>query len=150
MTDISNLDPRTSKYQQPHNIQGTRPEVEGGDIVADTWKKLGKKMRVLRDQVLLRTDVPRTVSEGGIILTSKESNFYQGLPNVDVPGRETAYKWATVVGVGEGVHCVKVGERVAFPRGLFVRYQELSDKSLVGLIREDYIWAAKPDDGTSP
>jgi co-chaperonin GroES (HSP10) len=141
MSNVPHVDPRTSKYQQPHNLQGERPE--GEDLVADTWERLGRKMTVMRDFVLIRTDKPITRTASGIFLTDKESSFYQGLPNVDVPGRMTAYKWATVVTVGKDVYCVKPGDRVVFPRGHFVRHSTLDDKSLVGMIREPHLWAVE-------
>lgn len=124
------------------SFAGSRP-VDAEDVVADTWAKLGHRLRPIGKQVCVRTWIPRKVTDGGIVVPDRWSGFYAGLPNIDLPHvGKTAMVMATVLSIGEKVTQVSVGESVYLPRGWFARYVEMADKSMVGWVREENIWCA--------
>ena len=132
------------------SLAGSKP-VAAADVVADTWERLGiTAMRPMGTRVLVRTEIPAQITKGGIILTDKQSSFYAGLPNVGLSHKPGGTKmvFATVVAFSEKATEVQVGDKLLFPRGLFERYKELDDKSMVGWIREEDIYLIfEPEDG---
>lgn len=135
---------RAAVYQ-PYNFEGHKPEAE--DIVQDTWQKLGARMEVTTSKVFLRTEIPRRVTKGGIILPDRIASFYYGVPNADVPGRVPSIKWGWACAVGPDALIVREGLRIGFPRAWFMPYKRLRDGSYTGWIYEANIYLAEyPDE----
>ncbi len=101
------------------------------DIIERTWTELGKRVRPLRNYVWVRTE-PRPTHIGSILLPRSLQRFYADLPH-------TVLILAKVIAIGPEVLDVKVGDRIAFVRLYFARYEELEDKTLVGYIYEPNI-----------
>jgi hypothetical protein len=78
--------------------------------------------------LIIRTDPMVGSTRGGIILTARESSFYNGPPHQKVIK-------ATVITTNERSE-FKPGDRVCFQRLYFKRIVELRDKTFVGSINE--------------
>jgi len=116
----------------------------------DTWEELGHEIRARNDIVFVRTDPIRRITEGGIILTDKQADFYYGLPGKDPKrGWNTPItKWATVIAAGPKAE-VAVGDRVCFMRLDFAWSYKLRDGTLVGWARNEVLMLVDtPEDGT--
>lgn len=101
---------------------------------AETWAEIGTTPRPLRSVVFVRTEAPRRVSEGGIVLPTQVAGYYAGLPR----GR---FAYATVLVAGPDCHEVKEGDVVLFGRGYLARWRDepMPDGTLVGWMDEDKI-----------
>jgi hypothetical protein len=124
---------------EPKNAPRRSPEEHEAWVQA-TWAELGVQgVRPTRSMVFLRTEKPRLMTDGGIIMPNATGGFYGGLPK----GR---FVWATVLVCGPDCHEVQAGDIVLFGRGHFARWgdtaagrQALEDGALVGWIDESNI-----------
>ena len=101
------------------------------DIVEETWKKIGCRVKAIRDTVFVRTHpLPQMTKSGLLHLPPKEAEHYGHLPK----GRHVM---ATVLSCGSGVKSVKCGDNVCFMRMPFSRWKYMGDRTLIGWIKEE-------------
>ncbi len=95
------------------------------------FEKLGFKIRPLRDQLVVVTDLPiRKV--GSLFLPMKAASFYGDLPHL-------VHVRSTVIATGPKVSSLVVGDRVSFPRTYFTRLYALGDDVMVGLVSQSQV-----------
>jgi len=121
--------------EQPRDV--TRPhrdeeKLADDELIAATWRELERSYSPTSERVCIRTDPPRTMTDGGIILPEYHQGIAGGLPK----GKTV---WGTVLAVGPDVHLLKPGDRVAYPRGSWMWLHKMNDDTLVGLIKESCI-----------
>jgi co-chaperonin GroES (HSP10) len=76
-------------------------------------------------------------TESGLLFLPK-SGFYDGMANKKILD-------ATIVSCGRDVTTVKEGDKIIFLRIVFARYKELEDKTFVGWVDENEIFAIVED-----
>ena len=113
--------PRSEEEQKPFD-----------EFLAESWAECDKTYKPLLNVVFVRTDLPKRVSDGGIIMPKYHDGLSGGLPK----GKTV---WGTVLAVGPEAHLVKAGDRVAFPRGSWMWLHKMKDGSRVGNIKEEWI-----------
>lgn len=120
-------------------------EKEVPAIVRETFEQIGmQNLTPLRKDILVRTDIVPSVSEGGIVFPPGSSSFYSALPN------EKTVR-ATVLSVHRGCTSLKPGDRVMFARGFFARLSKLGkEEEYVGWVATDRIICAIADDKDEP
>jgi hypothetical protein len=109
-------------------------------IVEDTWAELECHVRPLRRLVLVRTEKPRTITTGGIILPCSDQGFYDGPMHLRLIT-------AVVLAAGPDADSdLTPGVRIGFQRRFFARWQELEDHTMVGWVDDSQITGiATPD-----
>lgn len=113
----------------PHDLMIPPENPEA--FVESTWHELGvQRYRAMNHRVIVRTwRIPEKI--GSIRLPDRARSFYKGLPHSKLVR-------ATVLAapVGSGL---KVGEAVCFPQTFFIRFQRLTDETLVGAVHTKYL-----------
>jgi len=105
--------------------------ISSTDLIEKTWAEIGYKIHPLRNLVMVRTDpIPDKI--GSIYLPPKLQTFYGELPHLQLIT-------ATILSAGKDVKGVKVGDRVAFTRLHFARFQNMQDGTKVGWMPEDQL-----------
>jgi len=104
-------------------------------LIAKTWEECGVlRVRPLRNMVFVRTELlPEYI--GSIFIPATLRASYSQLPHKVMLS-------ALVIGAGPKCTSVKIGDRVSFSRLFFARWQEMSDKCLVGWLQEENIAVA--------
>jgi co-chaperonin GroES (HSP10) len=120
------------------------PRPEGTELVAATWAELGHSVEAVGSRVFLRTDSPRTQTDGGIYLPPELATQYgQRLGS-------KALVTGTVLSIGPECRLpIKIGDRIMFFRLPFGWTYKLNDDTLVGWIPGDEILGVcEPDAST--
>ena len=103
------------------------------ELLKSVWEEIERSYEPLRDQVFFKTDLPRTMTEGGLYLPPAHDGLTGGLPQ----GKTVQ---ATVLAVGPEAYEVSPGDRIAFPRGQMIWWHKLKDGTRVGSISEEHIY----------
>jgi len=108
---------------------------EEASLIAATWEECGvRRVRPLRNMVFVRTElIPEYI--GHIFIPPHLRASYSHLPH-------KVMLHALVLGTGPKCTAVKIGDRIAFSRLFFARWQYMNDKTLVGWINEDNIFCS--------
>ena len=108
---------------------------ETDQFISDTWKECGvRAVRPLRNMVFVRTE-PHPEYIGSIFIPPSLRTVYGRFPHKIMLN-------ALVIGTGPKCQYVKVGDRVAFSRLFFARWQQVEDRTLVGWAIEDNLAVA--------
>lgn len=103
------------------------------ELVEKTWGELGFKIRPLGHWVFIRTELIAKETPGGILLTDKSADFYEGMPH------QKLYV-GTVCSVGSKAQAtVSEGDRICYQRLFFARYCYLQDGTMLGWINSENI-----------
>lgn len=114
--------------------------MENSELIDATWKECGSRVRPLRNMVFVRTELlPEYI--GSVFIPETLRSSYSQLPH-------KVMLQALVIGAGPQCKEVKIGDRVAFSRLFFARWQQMEDKTLVGWLNEDNI-ACECEAGTT-
>ena len=110
-------------------------------LIDEAWNFIGFKLRTLQDRLVVRTDPPPEKFEGSsLYLPPSKSTFYGEMP-------KEVTTFATVMAVGPDASQVKIGDRVAFTRIFFARWEDMPDGSKVGWVSEkDLSWVCEEDE----
>jgi hypothetical protein len=113
------------------------PVTQNAELIEKTWAEIGRKIRPLRNIVFMRTELLPEM-DGHIYLPPSVRGNYSGLPH-------KVFMRAVVIAVGPKCK-LKVGQRIAFSRLFFARWEHMEDKTLVGYVQEENIQAEVVED----